>query len=118
VSINPDLYPVIAPVPGGNARPFWSVIVPAYKPQHLAQALRSVMDQDPGPAGMEIIVIDDCSPNQLEPIVRATCGDRAQYVRQSTNLGTYGTQNHGLHLSRGQWIHILNGDAGVLCGVS
>jgi hypothetical protein len=37
-------------------------------------------------------------------------------VRQSRNLGTYGTQNHGLRLSRGQWIHILNDDDWVLPG--
>jgi glycosyltransferase involved in cell wall biosynthesis len=116
VSINPDLYPSIAPPPEGMARPFWSVIVPAYKPAYLGQALRSVLDQDPGPDQMEIIVIDDCSPSQLEPIVRGVAGNRVQYVRQTINRGTFGTQNHGLALSRGQWIHILNDDDWVLKG--
>jgi glycosyltransferase involved in cell wall biosynthesis len=116
MSFDPSLYPPISEASGRAPRPFWSVIVPAYKPQYLTQALRSVLDQDPGPADMEIIVIDDCSPHPLEPIVRQVGGERITYVRQKANLGTYPTQNAGLAMSRGLWMHILNDDDWVLPG--
>jgi glycosyltransferase involved in cell wall biosynthesis len=116
VSLDPQKFPIIDPLPADSARPFWSVIVPAYKPQFLEQALRSVLEQDPGRQQMQIVVIDDCSPHALEPIVRQAAGDRVVYVRQERNLGTYATQNAGLALSRGQWIHILNDDDWVSPG--
>lgn len=110
------MYPRIAPVSQTGERPFWSVIVPAYKAQYLAHALKSVLAQDPGPAQMEILVIDDCSPQQLEPIVREVGRDRIRFYRNAANLGTYGNQNVGLNLCRGQWVHILNDDDWVLPG--
>jgi len=110
MSLRPDLFPPIAPVTGPQPRPFWSVIVPAYKPDYLEQCLRSVMDQDPGAETMEILVLDDASPHTLEPIVRKVGGDRIRYSRNVKNLGTYGTENAGVAMSRGLWTYILNDD--------
>src|SRR5262245_29938480 len=108
MSLNPQLYPPIPPVRGDAPRPFWSIIIPAYKGVYLEKSLHSVMQQDPGPKQMEILVLDDCSPQALEPIVRQVCGQRVSYIRQPKNLGTYANENHGLAMSRGMWIHILN----------
>jgi len=117
MSLNPSLFPVIdAPPTNAQPRPFWSVIVPAYRARYLAHGLRSVLDQDPGPEQMQILVMDDCSPEALEPIVRELGGTRIEYVRQPENLGTYATENAGLRLSRGIWTHILNDDDWVLPG--
>lgn len=117
MSLNPSLFPVIpAPPASPQPRPFWSVIVPAYRARYLAHSLRSVLDQDPGPAQMQILVMDDCSPEALEPIVRELGGERIEYVRQQQNLGTYATENAGLRLSRGIWTHVLNDDDWVLPG--
>ncbi|MET0790114.1 MAG: glycosyltransferase, partial [Polyangiaceae bacterium] len=61
-------------------------------------------------------VMDDCSPEALEPIVRELGSERIEYVRQPKNLGTYATENAGLKLCRGIWTHILNDDDWVLPG--
>jgi hypothetical protein len=117
MSLNPVLFPAIPPIEATPApRPFWSVIVPAYKPQWLEQALRSVIEQDPGGDAMEILVIDDCSPHALEPIVRRVGGDRVRFVRNNSNLGTFATVNLGISMCRGTWTHILNDDDWVLPG--
>ncbi len=116
MSLDPALYPPIPAVETGALRPFWSVIVPAYKAKYLSQALHSVIDQAPPPDQMEIIVINDCSPEDLEPIVRQVAGDRVIYLRQSENRGTYPTENAAVTMSRGHWIHILNDDDWVLPG--
>ena len=52
VAVNLPTPPRIAPVPQGEGRPFWSVMIPTYNCDALLeQALRSVLDQDPGPTG-------------------------------------------------------------------
>lgn len=117
MSLNPSLFPVIpAPPASAQPRPFWSVIVPAYRARYLAHCLRSVLEQDPGPEHLQLLVVDDCSPEALEPIVRELGRDRIEYLRQPTNLGTYATENAGLRLSRGIWTHVLNDDDWVLPG--
>lgn len=116
MSLDPTLYPPIPAVVGDTPRPFWSVIVPAYKSTFLAQALRSLIDQAPPREQMEILVINDSSPEDLEPIIREVGGDRVDYIKQPQNRGTYPTENAGVSLSRGQWIHILNDDDWVLPG--
>lgn len=116
MSLDPTLYPPISPVTGDAPRPFWSVIVPAYKSKYLSKALHSVVDQAPPPEQMEIIVINDCSPEDLDPIVSEAGGQRVHYIKQPENRGTYPTENHGVTIARGQWIHILNDDDWVLKG--
>jgi glycosyltransferase involved in cell wall biosynthesis len=116
MSLDPSLFPKIAPVAGTSPRPFWSVIVPAYRGEFLGQAIRSVLEQDPGRDQMEILVIDDCSPEELEPIVSEAGGDRIAFHRNPSNLGTYATENAGISMSRGMWIHVLNDDDWVLNG--
>ena len=53
----PSLLP---PVPAGEARPFWSVMIPTYNcAVYLRETLASVLAQDPGPDRMQIEVVDD-----------------------------------------------------------
>jgi O-methyltransferase len=78
------------PVPmiSSKRRPFWSVIVPVYeRRQYLKQCLESVLDQDPGPDEMEILVIDDASSTDLRGFVEELTDGRASYLRNATNLG-------------------------------
>ena len=74
--------PRIAPVSQGEGRPFWSVMIPTYNPADLLEkTLCSVLDQDPGPDRMEIVV-DDCSPNgHAEEIVQSLASDRVRFHR-------------------------------------
>jgi glycosyltransferase involved in cell wall biosynthesis len=104
--------PSIAPVPQGKERPFWSVMIPTYNATDLLEmTLRSVLDQDPGPDRMEIVVVDDCSPNgNAEEIVRSLASDRVRFHRGEVNVGLAGNWNRCVALSRGRWVHILHQD--------
>ena len=58
----PQAPPLIAPLPPQADRPLWSVMIPAYNCTHfLPQAIESVLAQAPGPAHMQIEVVDDAS---------------------------------------------------------
>lgn len=107
-----ELYPeLLPPVPAGEKRPFWTVIVPiCNRLEYLEKCLNSILDQDPGPEAMEIIVQDDCSDIDIESAVTRLGRGRARYSRTPTRLGLYGNTNFGLSQSRGQWIHVLHDD--------
>ena len=102
---------MIPPVLNGT-RPSLSVMIPTYDDaDRLAVALASVLDQDPGPAEMQIEVVDDCSPGDRTATVVAEIGrGRVSVVRNATNLGAVGTFNECLRRSCGELVHILHSD--------
>jgi glycosyltransferase involved in cell wall biosynthesis len=100
-----------APVGGESPRPFWSVIVPLYnRTAYLKQCIDSVLDQDPGPEEMEILVVDDASPGDLGAFVHDISRGRVRYIRNSTNLGLYPSTNAAIQAARGRFLHILHDD--------
>jgi glycosyltransferase involved in cell wall biosynthesis len=93
--------------------PFWSVLIPAYQPasDYFSQALESVLRQDPGPAKMQIEVVDDGSPTiDVAALVKAVAGERIAVTRNPENLGLAGCWNRCLDLARGDWVHLLHQD--------
>lgn len=112
--------PAIPPIsPEGGLRPFWSVMVPTYRPreEYLRQTLESVLRQDPGPEQMQIEVVDDSSPDvDVAALVKSIAGARIAFSRTPRNLGLAGCWNTCLERSRGQWVHILHQDDYVLPG--
>ena len=112
-------FPTIGPVAADTARPFWSVVIPTYDPEpdYLARALASVLEQDPGPAEMEIALIDDCS-SAVDPreCVPREGRDRVGWLRQERHVGMGQNWNACLRHARGHWVHILHQDDLVLPG--
>lgn len=119
-SLDPNTFPPIPPPPAGaGPRPFWSVTIPTYEPDqgYLIQTLQSVLSQDPGPALMEIEVVDDASPTvDVAAMVRQVAGDRVRFHRHPQNLGLLGNWNAAIARTRGEWIHVLHQDDFVLPG--
>ncbi len=110
--------PTIAPVAADVARPFWSVMIPAYNcAEYLRRTLQSVLVQDPGPDKMQIEVVDDCSTkDDPEAVVRELGKGRVHFFRQPTNQGATRTFNTCIERSKGRWLHILHGDDMLLPG--
>ncbi len=105
--------------PVAGARPFWSVMIPAYNPpaDYLEQTLRGILAQDPGPERMQIEVVDDCSPAvDVAALVRKISGDRVKVSQTPGNLGLAGCWNTCIERARGDWVHILHQDDLVLPG--
>jgi hypothetical protein len=83
----------------------------------LKQTLESVLQQDPGPAQMQIEVVDDCSPGGAPvQLVREIAGDRVTVHCELKNNGLAGIWNRCIHRARGEWVHILHQDDIVLPG--
>ena len=108
--------PRIDPIPAGEPRPRWSVMIPTYEcAAFLPAALEGVLAHDPGPQAMQIEVVDDCSSDDPEAVVRPYAG-RVAFHRQERNLGHCANLNSALLRSRGQLVHVLHGDDAVRPG--
>ena len=112
LSANAPYRSSIPPVEGHGFRPFWSVMIPTHEHgKYIAQALRSVLEQDEGPEQMQIEVIDDCSTKEDPyPVVRELAGDRVVFYRQPENVKHIRNFETCLRRSRGKWVHLLHGD--------
>ncbi|MGH7999854.1 MAG: glycosyltransferase family 2 protein [Brasilonema sp.] len=108
----------IPPVPEGEARPLWSVMIPTYNcADYLRETLASVLAQDPGPEVMQIEVIDDHSTKDNPAAVVEELGrGRVSFYQQPQNVGYIKNFNTCLQRSRGHFIHLLHGDDGVRDG--
>ena len=87
-----------------------SVIVPAFNAgQTLAETIESVLSQTY--SDLELIVVDDGSRDGTRDVVSAyqRKDARVVYVWQE-NAGVSAARNRGLHLSRGEYVSILDAD--------
>jgi GT2 family glycosyltransferase len=94
-------------------------MIPTFNPRadYLAQALGSVLAQDPGAERMQIEVVDDCSTKvDVAPMVSSIARDRVSFSRTPTNLGLARCWNTSIERSRGLWVHILHQDDYVGAG--
>src|SRR4026207_2279482 len=88
--------PAIRALPADGSRPFWSVMIPTYNPRadYLEETLRSILQQEPGPAEMQIEVVDDCSEeNTASEITRRAGAGRVTFHRESENRGLANSWN-------------------------
>lgn len=86
-----------------------SVIIPAYNCANLiTKALDSALAQD---VPMEIIVIDDCSKDDLDGVMeRYREHPQIHYLKNENNRGVAETRNRGIALAKGEYIAFLDAD--------
>ena len=65
--------------------PRFSVTIPAYKIKFLKETIKSVLDQSY--EEFELIVVDDCSPENLKSVVDLFPDERIRYYRNEKNCG-------------------------------
>lgn len=84
-----------------------SCVIPVYNGRpYVAAAIGSVLNQTSPP--LEVIVVDDGSTDGTRNEVRRF-GDQATYVH-TDNAGVSAARNHGIRVSRGEFICFLDAD--------
>ncbi len=84
-------------------QPLVSVVLPTYKRAHvLPSAIRSVLGQTYG--NLELIVVDDNSPDATRDVVATFVDPRIRYVRNEPNLRLPRALNRGFSLARGEYL--------------
>lgn len=83
-----------------------SIVIPAYNnPLYLLSALKSIIAQTY--PDFEVVLIDDCSPNDLKCIVDLIGDNRIKYFRNKCNLGFVNNLKKGFLLAGGDYIVIM-----------
>jgi glycosyltransferase involved in cell wall biosynthesis len=89
--------------------PLFSIVIPTYdRPDLLGRALASIRRQTV--PELEVVVVDDASPEPIEPRVEASGIERLRVVRQAVNRGSAAARNEGIRAARGSWIAFLDDD--------
>ena len=99
-------------MPQPPAASLFSVVIPCYnQARFLPEAVDSVAAQDF--ADLEVIIIDDGSPDNASEIARSLAGSYPElHIRliEQTNLGVATARNAGIAVARGRWIVALDSD--------
>jgi GT2 family glycosyltransferase len=106
--------PALRLVAGKTTTPDISIVIPIYgQLAYVLNALASLLSHGAS-ARVEIIVVDDASPDQSGQFLPKLKGIR--YVRQPKNAGFIATCNAGARLARGGFVVMLNSDTRVVPG--
>ena len=100
---------VVTPV--RSRLPLVSVVIPTWNGARLLpQAIRSVLEQEGvgEEFGVEVIVVDDGSPDDTPSVVRHF--PQVRYLRLDVNRGVCGAQNAGFELATGDYVAYLGDD--------
>lgn len=88
-----------------------SVIVPLYRTEEFVEkCLRSIMEQSF--KNIEIVCIDDCSPDGSASVVRRLAAEDARIVliEHDENLGLGGARNTGIKAARAEYLASVDSD--------
>ncbi len=92
-----------------QTNPKVTVCMPNYNYGHfIGQSIQSVLDQDFN--DFELIIVDDCSTDNSDEVIRSFSDNRIKYHHNKTNIGRLKNINKCLQLSQGEYITILPSD--------
>lgn len=89
----------------------YSICIPAYKSKFLKECIQSILSQTLG--DLELIVLNDCSPEPIEEIVSQFEDNRITYTKNSSNVGSLNlvdNWNKCLSMAHGEYIMIMGDD--------
>lgn len=66
-------------------QPLVTIAIPAYKADFLKEAVSSALHQTY--SNIELVVVDDCSPEKVEDIIKSFGDSRIHYYRNEKNIG-------------------------------
>lgn len=93
----------------------FTIALPAYKEKFLPQCIESILQQTY--RNFEIVIVDDCSPNNLFAVVSRYADSRVRFYRNEVGFGAknvVGNWNKCLEYATGDFV-LCMGDDDMLC---
>ena len=92
-----------------SSDPIVSFVVPCYGlARYLRDCIESILSQSY--RNLEVLVMDDCSPDHTTEVAQAFRDPRVKYVRNRTNLGHLRNYNKGIASAVGKYIWLISAD--------
>jgi len=91
----------------------FSVVIPVFNvEQYIEECIMSVLNQDYPQDRYEIVVVDDCTPDNSMAIVERLAKDHSniRIIHHARNLHLGGARNTGIREAKGDWIFFLDSD--------
>ncbi len=102
------------------AAPWLSVLVPVFNVrEYLAECIESVLAQAPADAGVEVLLLDDCSTDGSAEVMAALDArwpGRLRLMRHERNAGLSAARNTMIGAARGDYLWFLDSDDKLLPG--
>lgn len=97
-----------------SAGPLVTFVVPCYKLGHLlAECVNSILSQTC--KDLEIIIMDDASPDSTPEVAGSFSDPRVIHVRNQPNLGHLRNYNKGIRMARGKYVWLISADDRLRC---
>lgn len=93
-----------------NNPPEISVLLPVYNTEenYLRESIESILNQTY--KNFELIIVNDCSQNSAEDVIKSYDDKRIIYYKNNKNEGITNTRNKLLRLAKGQFIAVQDHD--------
>ncbi|MDO6563772.1 glycosyltransferase family 2 protein [Amphritea sp. 1_MG-2023] len=89
--------------------PLCTVVMPVYNVENfVAYSIQSVLNQSCG--DFELLIVDDCSPDDSLKICLCFDDPRIRIIRHSQNRGLAGARNSGIRQARGEYVAFIDSD--------
>lgn len=86
-----------------------SIIMPSWNTaQFISESIQSVLNQTY--KNWELIIVDDCSTDNTDDVVKKFDDERIKYFKNEKNSGAALTRNRAIRESNGEWIAFLDSD--------
>lgn len=86
-----------------------SIIMPSWNTaKWIGESIESVINQTY--SNWELIIVDDCSTDNTEEIVKVYKDDRIKFFKNEMNSGAALTRNRAIREAQGEWIAFLDSD--------
>lgn len=89
----------------------FSFVMPAYKAEFIKESIDSILGQTY--ANLELVIVDDCSPEPIGDIVKLYDDKRVSYYRNKENIGgndLVAQWNTCLSYAKGEWVILATDD--------
>ena len=86
-----------------------SVIIPTFnRAEMVCRCVQSILDTEW--PNLEVIVVDDCSPDDTETRIKEQFGDKVKYIRNERNSFQAVSRNNGAKIATGDYLFFLDDD--------
>lgn len=86
-----------------------SIVMPSYNTaKYIKESIESVRNQRY--TDWELIIVDDCSTDNTDEVVKKIVDNRIRYLKNDKNCGAAVSRNRALREAKGRWIAFLDSD--------